>query len=161
VTAETVERYFEALEAKDLAAISDIVADDLEFVTPVEPLDKQTFLDFLRGLFKAFPDWRFDHGPIEATGNTASTRLRMSGTHTETLELPMPGVKPVAPTAKKVVLPEQRFDYTVRGGKIVRIESEPVPHAGIVGTLEQVGVRLPPLLVMKAVARLARLRRRR
>jgi predicted ester cyclase len=157
---DTVERYLAALEAKDVGAAADLVSDDLEFATPVEPLDKETFMRFMSGLFEGFPDWRFDHGPIDEKGEIASTRLRMTGTHTGTLDLPLPGLKPVAPTGKKVVLPEQRFDYTVRDEKIVRIEAEPLPHAGIIGTLEQIGVRLPPLFVMKGIAKVARLFRR-
>ena len=148
----TVERCFEALDARDVDAIARVVSDDLAFVTPVEPLDKATFLRFMAGLFAGLPDWRFDHGSLDVRGDVVAVRLRMGGTHTRTLALPMPGLKPVAPTGKRVALPEQRFDYTVRDGRIVRIAGENIPHAGVIGLLEQVGVRLPPVWVMKLFA---------
>jgi len=159
-SAETVERYLDALNAHDVEAIERVVADELEFVTPVESLDKPTFLAFMRGLFDGLPDFRFDHGNLNERGDVASVDLRMSGTHTSTLELPLPRLKPQPATGTRVVLPEQRFDYTVRDGKIVRIEGEPVPHSGVIGLLEQIGVRLPPLWLMRFVARLRRRFRR-
>lgn len=66
----------------------------------------------------------------------------------------------MGPTHKQVVLPEQSFHYTVRGVKIVRIEGDPEPHSGIIGTLEHIGVRLPPMWIMKIVVKAARLFRR-
>jgi predicted ester cyclase len=157
---ETVRRYFEAIDTHDVDGIEALVADSLAFVTPVEPLHKPTFLAFMRGLFEGFPDLRFEHGALEARGDVVSTRLRIHGTHTGTLALPMPGLRPVGPTGRRVVLPEQRFDYTVAGGRIVRIQGEPLPHAGVIGMLEQLGVKLPPVWVMKTVARVLRLFRR-
>jgi predicted ester cyclase len=157
---DSVRTYFEALDRRDYDAVAGLLSHDLEFVTPVESLDKPTFMEFIKGLLDAFPDWQFNHGQFEVEGDVVSTRLKMSGTHTETLTLPLPGLKPVAPTRKVVVLPEQTFHYTVRNGKITRIEGDPVPHSGIIGTLEQIGVRLPPIWVMKIVAKAAKLLRR-
>ena len=154
---ETVERYLSALQRHSLKEVEELLSDELEFVTPVETLDKQAFVEFIRGLFAGFPDWRFEHGPLFEDGEVVSTRLRMSGTHTGILDLPLPGLKPLDPTGKAVTLPEQRFDYVVAGARIIRIEGEPVPHAGVIGMLEQIGARLPPLWVMRVVSRVRRL----
>lgn len=53
-----------------------------KFVTPVESLDKPTFMDFIKGLLDAFPDWAFNHGSFAVNGDVVSTPLAMRGTHT-------------------------------------------------------------------------------
>lgn len=156
---EVVTKYFRALEERDVDKVAGLLVGDFVFVNPVEPMSKEDFLRFMEGLFAGFPDYRFDHGDMRADGDVVTVGLRMSGTHTGTLDLPMPGLKPVPATGKKVVLPEQRFDYEVRDGRIATITPEPMPHAGIIGLLEQIGVKLPPLWMMKLVARAARLRK--
>jgi predicted ester cyclase len=154
-----VTEYFEALDAKDVDRAAGTLADDLVFVTPVEPWDKETLVRLLRALFDGFPDWRFGHGELRAHGDTVSTTLRMTGTHTGTFDAPVPGVKPRPPTGRRVELPAQDFHYRVADGKIVHVRPDPVPHAGLIGLLEQLGVRLPPLAVMRLAARVRRLRR--
>lgn len=99
-------------------------------------------MEFVAALFAAFPDWRLDHHGPRDGGNlaVAVVTVRMSGTHATPLELPVPGLSPVPPTGKTVTLPSQTYLYTVSNDKIVRILDQPVPHGGIVGVLEQVGV---------------------
>jgi predicted ester cyclase len=149
--------YFDALAEKDVERAAATLSGDLVFVTPVEAWDKDTLVRLLTALFEGFPDWRFDHGELRREGDTVSTTLSMSGTHTGTFDPPVPGVKARPPTGRRVELPAQDFHYRVEDGKIVHVEPDPVPHAGLLGLLEQLGVRLPPLWVMRAVARLRRL----
>jgi SnoaL-like domain len=153
---DTVQSYFSALEQRDYSALEKVLSDDLEFVMPIESLGKTTFLEFVEGLLEAFPDWECHHGPFEVEGDVVSTPLKMAGTHMETFKLPLLGLRPVKATRKLVVLPEQTFHYMVRQGKIVRIEGDPVPHSGIIGTLEQIGVRPPPMWVMRFLAKVSR-----
>lgn len=153
-----VRTYFQALEEHDVGKVAGLLSDDFAFVTPVEPMDRDDFLSFMQGLLAGFPDYRFNHSDARVEGKVVAVKLRMTGTHTRTLDLP--GLKPVPATGKRVVLPEQRFAYAVRDGRITTITPEPMPHAGIIGLLEQIGVRLPPLWVMKLVARASKLSKR-
>jgi len=62
-----------------------------------------------------------------------------------------------------VTLPSQNYLYTVGNDKIVRIQDQAVPHGGIVGVLEQVGVpwshhAVPPCLARSTQATLLNLR---
>jgi hypothetical protein len=84
----------------------------------------------------------------------------MTGTHTGTFVPPIRALKPIKATGKKVVLPEQEFVYYVDSGKIARIVSEPVPDGGIPGLLKQLGVRLPPLWLIRLIAKVSGLVRR-
>lgn len=157
---EVVRTYFRALEEHDVGKVAGLLSDDFAFVNSVEPMDRDDFLRFMQALLAGFPDYRFNHSDSRVNGNVVTVKLRMTGTHTRTLALPMPGLKPVPATGKKVVLPEQSFAYTVRNGRITTITPEPIPHAGIIGLLEQIGVKPPPLWVMKLVARASKLSKR-
>ena len=152
---QVVRSYFDALEAKDLVRVDAVVSPDLVFVTPLKPLGKQDLLRLLRAVFDAFPDWRFDHQELVTSGDIVKTKLRMAGTHTGMFVPPLRVLKPINATGRKVVLPEQEFVYHVEGGKIVRIVPEPVPDGGIPGLLKQIGVTLPPLWLMRLIARVS------
>ncbi len=139
---EVVEEYLQAAARRDLDGMSELLDDGLRFETTREPLDKQIFLEFVGALFTAFPDWRTDYRQPRHGGNlaVAVVRVRMSGTHTGPLRFPIPGFAEVPPTGRTVTLPSQNYVYTVADGRIVRIQDQPVPHGGMVGILEQLGV---------------------
>src|ERR1700694_929857 len=53
--------YIAGLKAHDVSKIAATVADDLRFVMPVTTGNKEQFLNFLRALYAAFPDWHYEH----------------------------------------------------------------------------------------------------
>ncbi len=55
----------------------------------------------------------------------------------------LPGMPPVPATGKKVVLPEEKHEYTLKDGKLVRLVVESPPDGGVPGMLAQIGVTLP------------------
>ena len=156
---EVVRSYLAALEAQDLARLDLLVSKDLVFVTPLRPLGKQDLLAVFRAIWDGFPDWHFNHGELVAMDDIVRTKLRMAGTHTATFVPPLGRLKPVGPTGKRVVLPEQEFVYHVENGRIARIVPENVPGGGIPGLLRQIGVRLPPLWLMRLLMTVTRLAR--
>jgi predicted ester cyclase len=136
-------RYIEGLEAHDVLKISGTVAANVAFITPSRTLDKPEFLAMLTALYSAFPDWRYEHDPPEARGETIAIRWRQGGTHTGTFSLP--GLDPVPATGRRVRIPEQYFFYTVQAGAIVLIRPEPIAGGAPRGILEQIGHPMPPL----------------
>lgn len=140
---EPLARYVEGLKAHDLAGIRAAVAPDVRFVTPARTLDRDEFLALLGALYAAFPDWSYAHDPPRRQGDVIALRWRQGGTHTGVLALP--GAEPVAPTGRKVRIPEQFFFYTLRNGALVEIRPDPIPGGAPRGILEQIGVAQPPL----------------
>src|SRR5262249_52131398 len=110
-------RYMEGLKTHDVERIAGTVADDLALITPAATLSKERFLNMLRALYAAFPDWHYDPAPPEVRGESFAVRWRQRGTHTGTFVLP--GLEPVPPSGKAVRIPEQHFFYRVRNGLIV------------------------------------------
>ena len=136
-------RYVEGLKSHDVEKIASTVADDLQFISATRTLGKREFLEMISALYTGFPDWHYDHDPIEWHGDRLAVKWRQSGTHNGVFA--MPGMSPVAATGRKVVIPEHYFRYRVSGDKIVVIHPEVVPGGAPRGILEQIGVALPPL----------------
>jgi predicted ester cyclase len=136
-------RYIERLKAHDVDLVADTVADDLVFISATRTLDKPKFLAMLRALYTGFPDWHYDHDPVEENDGVYAVKWRQGGTHNGSWTLA--GMDPIAPTGKRVQIPEHYFFYKVRGDRIVEIRPEPIPGGAPRGILEQIGVALPPL----------------
>ena len=128
--------YIEGLKAHDVDGIAETVSDDLDFVTPTKTLTRDQFLQMLRALYAAFPDWHYENDPPELRGEGVAVKWRQGGTHTGTFALP--DFKPVPPTGRRVQIPEQYFFYAVRGGKIARIRPDAVRGGAPGGILEQI-----------------------
>jgi predicted ester cyclase len=134
-----LDMYHAALSSQDLERLASRTTEDVVLVTPMGELPKAAFLATMQALFAGFPDFSFDHGPARVAGDRITIEMRMAGTHTGLLALPIPGIAPIAPTGKRVTLPHQNFTYTIRDGLVSRIDPEPVAGGGVPGILEQLG----------------------
>src|SRR5262245_49906531 len=135
--------YIDGLKTHDVAKIADTVSDDLEFVSANRTLSKPQFLKMLTALYTGFPDWSYDYDTVERHGDLYAVKWRQGGTHTGVFA--MPGLDPVAPTGRRVRIPEHYFFYRVAGDRIVMIRPEVVAGGAPRGILEQIGVPVPPL----------------
>ena len=135
--------YIDGLTRHDIAQIAETVAGDVAFVSPSRTLNKDQFLDMLRALYTAFPDWTYRHDPPELRDGLVVVKWYQSGTHTG--QFVLPGMDPVAPTGRSVRMPSQQFFYRVDGGHIVEIRPEPIPGGAPGGILQQIGVGAPPI----------------
>jgi predicted ester cyclase len=136
-------RYIEGLETHDVEKVASTVSEDLTFIAATRTLGKAQFLGMLRALYSAFPDWRYDHDPIELHDGVYAVNWRQGGTHTGAWTLP--GMPAIPATGRSVRIPRHHFFYRVRDGLIVEIRPDPVPGGAPRGILEQIGVTLPAL----------------
>lgn len=136
--------YVEGLRTHDVERVGRTASDDLLFVAATRILGKQDFLAMLRALYAGFPDWTYAYDEVEVRGQgNYAIKWRQGGTHTATWA--MPGMEPIAPTGREVVIPPHYFYYRVAGGRLTLIFPEPLPGGAPRGILEQIGVPLPPL----------------
>lgn len=92
--AATVRRLYESVNAGNIDALGDLLADD--FVeheeTPGLAPTKAGVMDFFRMSRGAFPDMRMDAEDIVASGDKVVARVRLTGTHRgEFMGLPATG----------------------------------------------------------------------
>ena len=133
-----------SVEQGDFKKVEEFTADDLVFVGPTpQPLGKREFLATQMALHVAFPDWRFNATDWTEAGDVVTANVQITGTQTGELNLPMPGFVKVPPTGKKISLPPQKTSWTIKNGKMSRLDAAPSPTGGVPGILAQLGINIP------------------
>ncbi len=139
-----LQRYIRGLKQHDVNMISETVADDLQFVVEDRSLAKTQFLDMLRALYAAFPDWHYEHSAPEfRKEDQIAIRWRQGGTHLGTLVVS--GRDPIKATGRCVVIPEQYFFYRMANRLIVEIRPDPIPDGAPQAIFQQIGLESPPV----------------
>ena len=143
---ETIKAFSAALEAREFEKAASYLTDDFVFKGPVPmPVGKQEFIAIQSAFESAFEDWSFNsHDEVEQ-GNKVVAAVQITGTHTQDLVLPMPGMPTIPATHKKISLPEEHLEFTFRGDKVASLTSDNVPGGGVPGVLQQIGVPLPTM----------------
>ena len=89
---ELVDRYVEAFNQRDLAAMQALYAEDAVTHDPSypEPIKGwEAMADVMRGQWAAFPDARWELlGPVVASGNRAAYEIAMQMAHDGPLSMP-------------------------------------------------------------------------
>ncbi len=99
----------------------------------------QTLLELYPHIRTAFPDLRMNASDFKQVGERVTCTVRITGTHTGVLNFPLMGVFGFQPTGKTVRLPAEQNTFTIRDGKVARLEVQKVEGGGIPGILEQIG----------------------
>jgi predicted ester cyclase len=94
-------------------------------------------------MLKAMPDWKFNATDFKEDGDQVTVPLRITGTHTGELQLPMPGLPAIPASGTKVSLPAEPSTFTVKNGKLAKLEVANTPGGGVMGILFQLGVNMP------------------
>ena len=107
------------------------------------PVGKREFIGLMMAMVKAMPDWKFNASDLKENGDQVAVALRITGTHTGELQLPMPGMPAIPATGMKVSLPSEPSTFTVRDGKLTKLEVASIEGGGVMGILSQLGVNMP------------------
>lgn len=129
----------------DTDALNQMVSEDFQFLgVASQPLRKQEFLEFIRSLHSAFPDFTFHETTASASGNTATIKHTITATHTGTLRpFKVPELPSIPATGKKITMPEGATTFMFKDGKAIQGLSEPGPNSGLPGILRQLDVQMP------------------
>lgn len=141
---ELVQDVYSSLEERQSTHALSLLSEDFVFsgATPM-PLNKHQWVGVIDALTAAMPDFSFDYKLVKVNGNDVVGTVELTGTQTAELALPMPGIPHVPPTGKKVHLPKEGVELTVRNGQITSLKVENLPTGGVPGILKQLGVALP------------------
>lgn len=141
---ETVQAVVSAIETSDWQRARSLLADDFTLSGPVpEPIGPDAFVAIHRALAAAMPDFSFNASNFQDVNGTVTYQVQLTGTQTQELALPVPGIGPIPATGKRVSLPVEPNRATLRGGKVATAEASEVPGGGVPGLLAQLGVSLP------------------
>lgn len=142
---EIVKMFMGAIEAKDVRRAGTHLADNFVFEGPVPvPLSKQQFINMMTSLTAGIPNWSFNTSKLLAKGTKVEADVRISGTHTQALDLSFMGLPTAEATRKSFKLPAEKITFTLAGEKISAIKVKPVPEGGVPGILRQLGIAMQP-----------------
>lgn len=109
-----------AWESKDANALAFYLADNVVCIGFLpRHLEKQQFIDLMKALTTAFPDWSFNAHFVNEQDDVAFFVTQITGTHTGDLILPT--LPPILPTRQEISLPDKPMIYTGGGDKITAI----------------------------------------
>lgn len=145
-TIETALALIAAWENRDLNAAARLMTDDfaLTGAAPV-PLGKQQFLGFQAIHNEGFSDWQFNVREVAVDGQVVRLTYQISATHTGAYDVAKLGIPipAIAATGLSRAWPVERMEIAVRGQSVAGIKVTDTPGAGVIGTLEWLGVELP------------------
>jgi hypothetical protein len=141
---KTVKTFMTALQSGDLEMAASLMSDDfiLGGLTPT-PLTKPEFLTLQSELLAAMPDLSFNLSDVQKVDDEVQALIRITGTHTGDLSLPIYGLQAVAATGLAVALPQVGAAFQVEHHRIVGMRVESVTGGGLTGLLQQIGAELP------------------
>ncbi len=135
-----------AWEARDMEALASYLADDFvgRGFLP-QPVRKAQYLDFIRAIMMAMPDWSFhdrllDADPVTEQGERVFFISQITGTHTG--DLILPDLPVIPPTGTKIALPYRHLEYFVKVNTIMTLTADFSPNA-LEEILAQMGMVLP------------------
>jgi predicted ester cyclase len=133
-----------ATEAGDFGKLESLIADDFSMSGPVPmPVGKREFVGLMMAMLKAMPDWKFNPKDFKENGDQVTVMLGITGTQTGELQLPMPGMPAIPASGKKVSMPAEPSTFTVKNGKLAKLEVANIEGGGVMGILSQLGVNMP------------------
>lgn len=143
---ELVEEMMTALQGGDLRLAANTLADTFEMtgLTP-KTLSKRHFLAVQSELLSAMSDFSYNLSTLRDDEEAVHAIIRISGTQTHDLNLPLFGLENIPATGLAVALPQTRVTYQIENDKVVRMSAETVVGGGLSGLLQQVGAELPLL----------------
>jgi len=138
---EIVNEVFSALEKKNWSKVEKQLSDDFTFSGALpKPITRTEWFGVQQALQSGVPDLRFNLHQVTVKGEKVTAKVKLQGTHTAEMPSPLPGVKSIPKTNKKIELPVEELEFTFKGNKISKLYVKPVPHGGFHGILEQLGV---------------------
>ncbi len=123
---EIVQKFISALEKHQWETALSTLSRDFTFSGwSSQPLGKDDWLAISQALAAAMPDCSYGFTLLRERGSTVWGVIHFRGTHTRELALPLPGMPPIAPTYRQVVLPEEPVEFTMNedGIRVMRMES--------------------------------------
>lgn len=137
---DLIKGWISAYESNNLAYLREHTSEDFEASGAApQPIKGRDFFELYPHLMRAFPDWRFNATNYKQVGERVTCSARITCIHSGVLDLPPFNVHSFQPTGKRVRLPLEQNTYTVRDGKVYRLEVEKVEGGGIPGILTQIG----------------------
>lgn len=130
---------YNAVERRDHAAARALLADNFVFDGAVpQPISADAWLGVHNALSDAFADFKFNVSNVREENGKVKMNVALSGTHTGTLNVPMPGIAPIPATGRKFQNPTENVTLEFAGDKVTRLHVEHRDDGGLGNIIKQV-----------------------
>ncbi len=135
-------RYTAAIDRGDFKAVAAFIHDDFRLEgAGLDGIGKTAFIAAMKAQLDAFPDYSENPTDIREEGDVVHFVAHVRGTQKGALALP--GMKPVAPTNRRIQLPPEPAWVRIRDDKLLVYHVEKVAGGGIDGILGQLATGSP------------------
>jgi hypothetical protein len=130
--------YTAALDRGDFKTVAAFVHDDFRLEgAGLDGIGRKEFIAAMKAQMDAFPDYSENPTDFREEGDVVHFVAHVTGTQKGALVLP--GMKPVAPTNRRIRLPPEPAWILMRDDKLLVYHVEKVAGGGIGGILGQLG----------------------
>ena len=141
---QVVRAVMNAWESHNVEELDSRFTEDCMFTGMLpEPMNKEEFIHLALATLKAMPDLALHASNFQEEGDRVRVQSAITGRQIRALHLP--GMPIIPATGKKIALPVETHEYTVREDQISALAVSPVPGGGIAGLLAQLGVSMQAL----------------
>lgn len=142
---DILRRCLNAVENGDTETARACLHDKFQFVhaTMDKPADADLWLRVHEALSKAIPNFAFNLTNVRENDDQILCDIAITGQQTGTLDLSVIDLPIVEATDRNISLPLEPCTITFKNDVIRRLEVEPVAGGGVVGILDQLGVKVP------------------
>jgi len=138
----TVQTLLDSVQNADYDTARALLSHDFQFSDSIlEPINRDTWLKINRNLKKAFPDLDYRFHLEGADGDVIRVTAKLKGTHTNELDASAMNMGVIPVTNKSIINPHERSKVTVRDGKVIAWNVEPIAGGGLRGILLQLGIK--------------------
>lgn len=138
---ETAVDFFEKIEQARWQEVADLLIEDFKYFGPFpEPVGRDTWLSVMASLRLAFPDWSFNLQNVREEGDTVRSTIRITGTHTEELDLSPIGLPSIPATSIHFELPDENARILFKANKILELHVNPDIHRELLKVLSSLQI---------------------
>lgn len=130
---------FNAIENNKFDEAKECLDAKFSSVVLKEPVGGEEFLDYYRRIKEGMPDAKFEIVDLTSDGETFKAKIKINGTHTETIPSLKKGWRALKPTGKKVNSIVTTVEFLLRSERIMEIRNlkeDKGVVAGLLGKLD-------------------------
>jgi hypothetical protein len=134
-----IERFTElsaAIRSGDLGRAQQYLAEDFELSGAApETVGRDEATGYWQAMLQAFPDFAYNPTEVRDEGDRLTGYVQVTGTHAG--EFDLPPLARIEPTARRIMLPRERFELEHDGDRFTRWHIEKADDGGLAGIVRQ------------------------
>jgi hypothetical protein len=120
-----------------------ILDEGWALIRPVpQPMPRADVVKMLKGFKDGLPDFACHLSNVSETAGQITGTMKVTGTHTKTLDLSFLGIPPQPATGKEVQMPAEPIKVDFMGDKLSQLYVQSVEGGGVMGLLNQIGASI-------------------